>query len=142
AIVFALAPALRAARPDVAQVLRASGRTTGLGGGALLRNSVVVAEVALCFVLLVGSGLMFRSFLVLQRVNPGFDPHGILAFRTMGGRPTRTPEERAANLRQFQSALAAVPGVESVTGANVLPLNGPIFPYRWGLADAMNDFSK
>jgi hypothetical protein len=85
AVLFGLAPALRAARPDVAQVLRASGRTTGLSGGSLLRNAVVVAEVALCFVLLVGSGLMFRSFLALQRINPGFDPRGVLTFRTTGG---------------------------------------------------------
>ena len=45
---------------------------------------MVVAEVALCFVLLVGSGLMFRSFLALQRIDTGFDPHGLLTFRTMG----------------------------------------------------------
>ena len=57
ALLFGLAPALRAARPDVAQVLRASGRASGLAGGSFLRNTVVVAEVALCFVLLVGSGL-------------------------------------------------------------------------------------
>jgi predicted permease len=142
AILFGLAPAMRAARPDVAQVLRASGRTSGLSGGALLRNAVVVVEVALCFVLLVGSGLMFRSFLSLQGINPGFDPHGVLTFRTMGGKPAKTPEERAAGIQQMQNALAAIPGVESVTGANILPLSGLFFPSRWGKEDAMNDFSK
>lgn len=50
------------------QGLRGSSRTDGLTGGALLRNSVVVVEVALCFVLLIGTGLMFRSFLALRRV--------------------------------------------------------------------------
>jgi predicted permease len=142
AVIFSLAPALRAARPDVAQVLRASGRTSGLSGGAVLRNSVVVAEVALCFVLLVGSGLMFRSFLALQRINPGFDSSNLLTFQTTGGRPVRNPAEQAANLRQMQSALTTLPGVESVTAASLLPLTGPFFPYRWGKEDAMNDFSK
>jgi predicted permease len=142
AVLFGLAPALHAARPDVAQVLRASGRTTGLAGGSLLRNAVVVAEVALCFVLLVGSGLMFRSFLALQRIPTGFDPHGVLTFQTMGGKIGRTVEERAALVRQMQAALAAIPGVESVTAANTLPLTGLFYPHRWGREDALNDFSK
>jgi predicted permease len=142
AVLFGMAPALQAARPDVAQVLRASGRASGLGGGALMRNAVVVVEVALCFVLLVGSGLMFRSFLALQRINAGYDPHGLLTFRTMGGRPTRTIDEQAAGERQMHDALAAIPGVESVTAASTLPLNGSFFPNRWGKEDALNDFSK
>jgi len=142
ALLFGLAPVLQAARPDVAQVLRASGRTSGLSGGAVLRNTVVVAEVALCFVLLVGSGLMFRSFLALQRINPGLDPHGVLTFRTMGGKPARTVEQRAAVVRQMHAALAAIPGVQSVTAANILPLSGLFFPNRWGKEDALNDFSK
>jgi len=139
AILFGLAPAFRAARPDVAQVLRAAGRASGLSGGALLRNSVVVTEVALCFVLLVGSSLMFRSFLALQRIQPGYDPHHVLAFRTMGGRPTRTPEESAAYVRQLRASLAAVPGVDGVTAADTLPLSGAFFPYRWGKEDALTD---
>ena len=139
AILFGLAPAFRAARPDVAQVLRASGRASGLTGGALLRNSVVVTEVALCFVLLVGSSLMFRSFLALQRINPGYDPHHLLAFRTMGGRPTRTPAESEAYVRQLRAALTVVPGVDGVTAADLLPLTGAFFPYRWGKEDALTD---
>ncbi len=142
AILFGLAPAFRAARPDIAQVLRAAGRTSGLSGGALLRNSVVVAEVALCFVLLVGSSLMFRSFLALQRINPGFDPHDVLTFKTMGGKPTRTPEDRAAYVRQLRSAIDAVPGVASATAADILPLTGSFFPYRWGKEDALTDPSR
>ena len=86
AAIFGVAPALRASRPDVMHVLRASGRTAGLGGGRLLRNSVVITEVALSFVLLIGSGLMFRSFLELQRINPGFDSHRLLTFLLIGGR--------------------------------------------------------
>ncbi len=142
ALLFGLAPAVRAARPDVAQVLRASGRASGLAGGSLLRNAVVVAEVALCFVLLVGSGLMFRSFLALERINPGFDPRNVLTFRAGGGRQGHTFEENAAIVRQRHDALAAIPGVESVTAASVLPLAGNFLPYRWGKEDALHDESK
>src|ERR1051326_6589766 len=78
AALFGLTPAVRAARPDVMEILRASGRTAGLGSGKLLRSAVVVSEVALSFVLLIGTGLMVRSFAALQRVDPGFDPRGVL----------------------------------------------------------------
>jgi predicted permease len=142
AILFGLAPAIRMANPDVAQVLRTSGRTSGLSGGTLLRNAVVVVEVALCFVLLVGSGLMFRSFLALQAINPGFRAHNLLTFRTMGGRPIPTPEARIAAIRQMRDELQAIPGVESATAANILPLRGLFFPNRWGKQDALTDFSK
>jgi putative ABC transport system permease protein len=54
----------------------------------------------------------------------------------------RTVEQRAAMVRQIQAALAAIPGVESVTAANTLPLTGPFYPHRWGKEDALNDFSK
>jgi putative ABC transport system permease protein len=142
ALLFGLAPAVRAARPDLAQVLRASGRTSGLAGGTLARNAVVVAEVALCFVLLVGSGLMFRSFLALERIDPGFNAHGVLTLRATGGRQTLHVEERAAIVRQIHDTLAAIPGVEAVTAADVLPLNGQFFPYRWGTVEAEHDESK
>jgi predicted permease len=142
AVIFGLMPSIHAARPDVMQLLRASQRGSGLSGRELPRNAVVVAEVALCFVLLVASGLMFRSFLALQRINPGFDSHRVLTFRTPGGNPGRTAEERAATVRQMRDTLAAIPGVQSVTAANLLPLDDSFFPYRWGLEDALVDPSK
>jgi putative ABC transport system permease protein len=142
AVLFGLAPAFRAARPNVAQVLRSSGRSSGLGGGALLRNSVVVVEVALCFVLLVGSSLLFRSFLALQRIYPGFDPQHVLTLKLIGGKPVATVEARAAMVRQLQSAFGAIPGVQSVTATDMLPLNGSFFPSRWGKEDALTDPSK
>ena len=77
---FGIVPALRASRPDLADILRATGRTGGLARGRALRNAVVMAEVALSFVLLIGCGLMLRSFIALQRVDPGFDPKGVLTF--------------------------------------------------------------
>src|SRR5205085_1221361 len=81
AALFGLVPALRASRPDAGAVLRSTGRTAGLAAGGVLRSAVVVTEVMLSFVLLVGSGLMIRSFIALQNVDPGFVPQGILTFQ-------------------------------------------------------------
>jgi len=141
AALFGIAPAWRAARPDVAQMLRASGRTAALGGARLLRNAVVVAEVALSFVLLIGSGLMFRSFLALQRVEPGFDPHHLLTFQLLGNKGNM-PEQRAAFQRQMRDRLRALAGVESVTASFPFPLTGGFNPIRWGTEPALTDASK
>jgi putative ABC transport system permease protein len=139
---FGIVPALRASRPDVAIVLRGSSRTTGLGNAGMLRNVVVVAEVALSFVLLIGSGLMVRSFLELQRIDPGFDSGHLLTFLTLGGRRGAQPPQRAAWVRDLANKLRALPGVRSVTAATPFPLAGPFFPIRWGLAAALTDPSK
>jgi putative ABC transport system permease protein len=139
---FGIVPALRASRPDVAIVLRGSSRTTGLGNAGMLRNVVVVAEVALSFVLLIGSGLMVRSFLELQRIDPGFDSGHLLTFLTLGGRRGAQPPQRAAWVRDLANKLHALPGVRSVTAATPFPLAGPFFPIRWGLAPALTDPSK
>jgi putative ABC transport system permease protein len=141
AVLFGVVPALRAARPDVMHVLRGSSRTAGLSGGGLLRNTVVIAEVALCFVLLIGSGLMFRSFLALQHVDPGFDPHNLLVFELFGP-PITAPPQRAAFMRDVHDRLSALPGVESVTASSPFPLDGGFSPIRWGLAPALADPSK
>src|SRR5580658_8962744 len=142
AALFGLAPAVRAARPSVAVLLRASGRNAGLGGVGLLRNFVVVAEVALSFVLLIGSGLMFRSFLELQRINPGFNPHGLLTFLLLGGRGGQQLEERAARVREIRHSLQTLPGVQAVTASFPFPLAGGFSPIRWGLEPALTDPSK
>ena len=121
--VFGVIPAAGAARPDVNQVLR-GGRTPGLGPGHLLRSTVVVAEVALSFVLLIGSGLMFRSFLELRRVDPGYDPHGLLTFFVTRDWQLTRQQGRLALLRETQDRLRALPGVRNATAALVLPLGG------------------
>src|SRR5260370_40979082 len=85
AAIFGVAPAWHAARPDVMQILRGGGRSAGLEAGRVLRNGVVIAEVALSFVLLFGSGLMFRSFLELRRVRLGYAPHCLLPLLLVAG---------------------------------------------------------
>jgi hypothetical protein len=85
---------------------------------------------------------MVRSFLALSRTDPGFDPRHVWTLRVNGGRQGARPEENAAIVRQIHGALAAIPGVEAVTAANVLPLTGNYFPYRWGTAEAEHDESR
>jgi len=143
ALIFSMAPAWRAWRPGLMNVLRGSSRTAGFASGGLLRNLVVMAEVALSFVLLIGSGLMFRSFLDLQRIDPGFDPHRLLTFQLAGAPLDRDkPEERAVVIRQIEERLRAIPGVQSVTASFPFPLTGNFSPIRWGTEEALSDASK
>jgi predicted permease len=140
--IFGLAPSWRAARPDVMIVLRGTSRSEGLATGGLSRKIVVGLEVALAYVLLIGSGLMFRSFLELQRIDPGFNPHGLLTFQVQSDRFFQKPEERAVAIRQLEDRLRAIPGVQSVTAANPFPLTGGFSPIRWGTEEALADASK
>ncbi len=142
AAIFGLAPAWRAARPDVMIVLRGSSRNEGLASGGLSRKIVVGVEVALAYVLLIGSGLMVRSFLELQRIDPGFDPKGLLTFQVQSDRFLPTPQERAVAIRQLEDRLRAIPGVQSVTAASPFPLTGGFSPIRWGTEEALADASK
>src|SRR5579885_1632422 len=139
--IFGLASAWRAARPNVMDVLRGSGRNEGLASGGLLRKLVVVAEVALSFVLLIGSGLMFRSFLELQQIKPGFDARQLLVFQLLDAQ-RRKPEDAIAFSRRIQERLRAIPGVQGVTAATPFPLAGGFNPIRWGTGEALADASK
>jgi putative ABC transport system permease protein len=140
ALLFGVIPAVRTAKPNVMDALRAAGRSGALGAAGL-RNAVVVVEVALAFVLLIGSGLMFRTFLNIQRVNLGFDPRGLLTFQLLGN-VGRKPGEAAVFKRQLREQLNAIPGVHSVTASFPLPLAGGFSPVRWGGAEAQEDPSK
>ncbi|MGA7244165.1 MAG: ABC transporter permease [Terracidiphilus sp.] len=143
AAIFGIVPALRASRPALMNVLRGVSRTSGIGSGAVLRNTVVMGEVALSFILLIGSGLMFRSFLKLQQINPGFDPHHLLTFQLQGIRLNRkTPEQRAAFMSVITEQLRSIPGVENVAGSFPFPLTGEFSPIRWGTVDAARDPSR
>jgi putative ABC transport system permease protein len=129
--VCGVVPAFRAARPDVNRILR-GGR--GVMDGGLLRNAVVVVEVALSFVLLIGSGLMLRSFLELRRVDPGYDPRGVLTFFVTREWSLTRQQGRIELLKRIQEKLRAIPGVESATAALVLPLAGGLRPKNMGTA--------
>ncbi|HEU4796628.1 MAG TPA: ABC transporter permease [Pyrinomonadaceae bacterium] len=140
AVLFGVVPAIRTAKPNLMQTLRASGRTGALGAAGL-RNGVVVVEVALAFILLIGSGLMFRTFLNIQRVDLGFNPDGLLTFQLLGN-VGNTPQELDTFKRQLREQLDALPGVNSVTASFPLPLADGFSPVRWGGAEAQGDPSK
>jgi predicted permease len=140
AAIFGLVPALRASRPNVMEMLRGSGRNAGLGGGGL-RNAVAVIEVALSFVLLIGSGLMVRSFIALQHIDLGFDPNHLLTFQLLG-KNVDGPQARAAQVREIENGLREVGGVEGLTAAALIPLAGGFSEIRWGKEDALADPSK
>jgi predicted permease len=143
AVVFGFASAWRAARPNVMHVLRAASRNEGLASGGLLRKLVAITEVALSFLLLIGSDLMFRSFLELQKIDPGFEPKGLLTFQILGGnQPNQKPEERVARTQQLEQQLRDIPGIQSVTAAVPFPLAGGFSPIRWGTEEALSDASK
>ena len=140
AVFFGMIPALRTAKPNLMDTLRTVGRTGALGAAGI-RNAVVVVEVALAFILLIGSGLMFRTFMNIQRVNLGFEPRGLLTFQLLGN-TGQTPQERDNFKRQLREQLDALPGVNSVTASFPLPLAGGFSPVRWGKEDALQDPTK
>ncbi|HEV2287432.1 MAG TPA: ABC transporter permease [Candidatus Acidoferrales bacterium] len=114
-IFFGLAPALKAARADLQEVLKESGRGSS-GARHRLQGVFVVGELAMALILLVGAGLMIRSLAALWHVNPGFDPsHAITFSLSLPASPTTTTAETRARLRQFDDKMMAIPGVEAVS---------------------------
>ncbi len=118
------------------QVLHGGGRAAGPPAGGSLRSAVVIAEIALSFVLLIGSGLMFRSFLALRRIDPGYDSRGVLTFFLSRDWPLPRQQGRTALLREIQSRLRALPGVQSVAASLRFPLASGPGPIPWSVEQA------
>jgi putative ABC transport system permease protein len=125
AIVFGLAPALRAVGGNLADGLRDRGSDSGGVRGNKLRTALVVSEVALSLVLLIGAGLMVRSFAQLQKVHPGFDAKNVVTFNApLQFLKYLTTQSRANLANLLADRVAAIPGVEGVGGVTPLPLAG------------------
>ena len=125
-LVFGLVPALQASKPDFNESLKEGGKsaTEGLRRNRI-RSALVVAEVALALVLLVGAGLLVKSFIGLQRVSPGFDAENVLTMRIDLSRAKYATPEAAGNFyTQLQERVSALPGVEAVGMISELPLSG------------------
>ncbi|HZJ53316.1 MAG TPA: ABC transporter permease [Myxococcaceae bacterium] len=122
-VLFGLVPALRAARLDLhAALQRAAAAQTG-GGRDRLRGSLVVVEVALACALLVGAGLLVRTALYLQRVEPGFRPHGLVVARlSLPPGKYDGPEVLRSTFAHLAALLEAVPGVEAAGVVTAAPL--------------------
>lgn len=127
AVLFGLAPALQAARPDLTSSLKEGGKSSASLGSRRLRSLLVVAEVALALVLLVGAGLVIRSFLHLQRTDLGFKPESLLTMRiTLYGDKRPEPHQWAAFYRDVAQRVEALPEVERASVVLLRPLSGPI----------------
>jgi predicted permease len=134
-LLFGLVPALRAARVDLNSSLKAGGRNAQGEGGfgsarPRLRGFLVVAEVAISLMLLIGAGLLLRSFIRLQSVSPGFDPDGLISMRVgPSGRQLPNREAALAHYGPIAEALAAVPGVTAHGSVSSLPFTSSV---GWG----------
>jgi putative ABC transport system permease protein len=125
-IIFGLAPGLASARPELTEALKEGGRSSTQGARRnRLRNGLVIAEVALALVLLSGAGLLIKSFVRLQNVNPGFNPRNALTFEISLPK-TQYPDD--ASIVRFsneaQRRIAALPGVQAAGFSTILPLAG------------------
>ena len=128
-ILFGLAPALRISRLDLISTLKdasrgSAGTSAVWGRGNNVRRLLVVSELALSLVLLVGAGLLVRSFARLQGVVPGFNPRGVLTFElTMTGRKYSDKQMILNTYRQLWERLERLPGASAVGGVTSLPLS-------------------
>jgi predicted permease len=128
-LLFGLVPALHTSSPDLNETLKESGRQGGPGGS---RNRVggflIVSEIALSFVLLASAGLLIKSFINLRKIDPGFTPDNVLAFRLAVTSPSYDSNEKRVQLnRQLIDQVKSTPGVESVGAILSLPLSGDTF---------------
>jgi len=126
ALLFGLAPAIRASRADLNAVLREGGRRTSTGSHGHARQILAISEVALAMVLLVGAGLMINTLLRLRQVNPGFDSSNVFTMevnlpeggkyleRVPGGDMEKPTPQATAFHQQLLEKVAVLPGVESV----------------------------
>ena len=124
-IVFGVVPALRTARADLQGALREGGRGSGLVARDRVRQLLVAAEVSLSVVLLVGAGLLIRSGILLQRVEPGFVTERVFtAWLALPPAQYESVESVRRAYDRILTEIRAVPGVESAAGVTVLPITG------------------
>jgi len=127
-IAFGIIPALRTSRSDLAGSLKEGGRSFSEGlRHNRARAALVVAEVALALSLLVGSGLLIRSFVLLRSVNPGFIPRNVLTFTFLLPSAKYDKEHRITFDDELLTRLNSLPGVRSAAGVLPLPLSGNIY---------------
>jgi putative ABC transport system permease protein len=126
-IIFGLVPAFETTRFDLHESLKEGSKN--IGGGARshrLRGAFVAAEIALAFVLLIGAGLLIKSFRQLQSVNPGFDANNVLTMTvSVPGWKYDTDGKIISFFKQAVDQLRVLPDVAAVGAINTLPFNGP-----------------
>ena len=125
-LLFGVAPAVHASFADPHDVLKEGGRTTSAGPRArFLRNGLVVAEMAIALVLLAGAGLLVRSFLRLQAIEPGLRVDGVLTMRLWASDAAYPNGEKQQQFySEVRRRVAALPGVEAAAATTDLPMGG------------------
>jgi putative ABC transport system permease protein len=123
-ILFGLVPAFHASRVNLSDALKEGGRSSGGSGHNHLRNLLVVSEVALALALLIGAGLMLRSFIRLMSVDPGLDPQNVLTVDIRLSRNKYSRPQQAVFFQQLLERLRAVPGVRAAGAVYPMPLSG------------------
>jgi putative ABC transport system permease protein len=132
-LLFGLAPALHSTKTDLTESLKSRAQGSARGRRhERVRQLLVVGEVAVSLVLLVGGGLMMRSFLRLTSVDPGFDPRGVTtATVRLAGPRYASDEQRAAFFQRLTTQLSSLPGVRSASAVNHLPLGGDVWTFGY-----------
>jgi putative ABC transport system permease protein len=125
-ILFGSAPAIQLSDLHLQEDLTEGGRGGTMGrAGRTLRSALIVAEIGLALVVLIGAGLLMRSYLRLRAASPGFDAHNVLTFRLpLAGGRNYTRERAVAFFDRVGEQLAAIPGVRAVGAISALPLAG------------------
>ena len=122
-LIFGLAPALQLSRPDLQHTLKEGGRGSSSAAGQRLRGLLVVAEVALSLVLLIGAGLLIRSFIRLQNVDPGLQTERLLTLNIVMSQARAQDLASITNFyQQVVERVQALPGVEAASVATVAPI--------------------
>jgi putative ABC transport system permease protein len=124
-VIFGVAPALQASKVNLNEALKDGGRSASGAGRHRMLRSLVVAEVALSLVLLIGAGLMMRSFMRLQHTSPGLNPDNLLTLRLdLPAAKYNLREKRYAFYKELLERIRALPGVEAASAVNRAPLAG------------------
>ncbi|HVH86559.1 MAG TPA: FtsX-like permease family protein [Terriglobales bacterium] len=124
-IVAGLVPAVRFSNVNVSEALKQGNRTSSDGAGNRTRGLLVISEVALSLLLLIGAGLLIRSLWMLRRVDPGLDPHNVLAVHpSIPAAAFPQPAQEIAFYRQLIEKVRTLPGVESAGAIDDLPISG------------------
>lgn len=122
-LIFGLAPAIQLSKPDLHLSLKEAGQTaTASKARHRLRNTLVVTQIALAFVLLVGAGLVLRSFVSLLRVDPGFAADRVVAIQAFIWARYNKPEQREVYARETLEKIESLPGVEAAGVTTAIPL--------------------